>query len=107
MDLADLAERHRLVTFVRATVPAATQSDYEALLRLVDGYPGVIGRWSEDYWRQEMASAEDLAEVASDAWNYRYRELGDLLPALGAETNAALPSASPLCRQPPCRSYGR
>jgi hypothetical protein len=69
MDLADLAERHRLVTFVRATVPAATQSDYEALLRLVDGYPGVIGRWSEDYWRQEMASAEDLAEVASDAWN--------------------------------------
>ena len=82
MALEVVAERERLVRFIQESVSGAGAVDAGELLKMIDGYPGVIYQWSSDYQQANMSSLEDLAGVAEDAQKYRFSELGQLLPAL-------------------------
>ncbi len=82
MQLADPAEQARLIRYVQRDVAAAARADDQTLLGLVDGYPGVIYQWTNDYQREHMRSRADLERVAADAQAYRFSELDDLLPKL-------------------------
>ncbi len=82
MQLADPAERARLVRYLQRDVGAAARADDETLLDLVDGYPGVLYQWTNDYQRTHMRSRADLKRVAADAQAYRFWELDERLPKL-------------------------
>jgi hypothetical protein len=81
MQLADPAEQARLVRYVERNVAAARAAD-QTLLDLVDGFPGVIMRWTDPYQRTHMRTRADLERVAAEAQTYRFSELDDLLPKL-------------------------
>jgi hypothetical protein len=78
-------EPQRLTAFVRGTVPAALHESDADLLALIEGFPGVLYRWADDYQREHMTSLADLEQVAKDAHVYRFRELEDLLPRLDGD----------------------
>jgi len=82
MALGEGQERERLAAFIRQKIPGAGDTDSDALLKLIDGYPGVIYQWSSDYQLEHMRSLDDLESVAQDAQTYRFSELETLLPAL-------------------------
>jgi hypothetical protein len=84
MDLG-LDEGRRLTAFVRGTVSAAGDQSDENLLGLVDGFPGVLYRWTSDYQREHMKSLQDLESVAKAAQEYRFSELNKLLPGLDGD----------------------
>jgi hypothetical protein len=75
----ELDEGRRLTAFVRRTVSAAVDQSDPDLIDLVGGFPGVLYRWTSDYQREHMESLSDLESVASDAQEYRFRELNPLL----------------------------
>jgi hypothetical protein len=85
MDLSDLAEKSRLMVFIKGVVPAAKGVDVEKLLSLIDNYPGVIYRWTSDYQIKNMKSEDDLARIAHDAQFFRFQELEELIPALDGD----------------------
>jgi hypothetical protein len=80
-----LDEGRRLTAFVRGTVSAAVDQSDEALLGMVDGYPGVIYQWTRDYQRAHMRTRDDLQQVAADAQEYRFSDLKVLLPKLDGD----------------------
>ncbi len=82
MNLESKTELQRMLGFLRQNIAAAKEVDDATLLEYVDGYPGVIYKWTDDYWRERMTSAVDLFQVAEDAHEYRYRELDELLAPL-------------------------
>jgi hypothetical protein len=75
-------ESARMLAHVRGTVPAAQDQSGTHLLDLVGGFPGVLYQWTGDYQRARMKSPDDLRQVADDAHNYRFSDLGGLLPGL-------------------------
>jgi hypothetical protein len=76
MRLEDLSTQQALLAFLREKVPATKAVDDDGrLCQLVDGYPGVVGRWSSDYQASHMKTPEDLESVASQAKVYQYLEL--------------------------------
>ena len=85
MQLANSAERARLIRYVQRDVAAAARTDDQTLLDLVDGYPGVLYQWTNDYQRTHMRTGADLARVAADAQAYRFSELDDVLPKLAGD----------------------
>lgn len=78
----DAREKNALVKYVRKQVSAAAAAQPETLLQMIDGYPGVIYRWTSEYQAENMRSAKDLASVAKDAQEYRFAELDRILPCL-------------------------
>jgi hypothetical protein len=78
-------ESHRLVAFVREAVPAAAKQSDEHLLKMIDGYPGVLYQWTSDYQRERMRTLADLEKVANDAQNYRFSDVEELLPKLDGD----------------------
>lgn len=78
----DTRSEHSLVKFLQKKVPAALVVAPQELLQMIDGYPGVIYRWTSEYHAEQMRSAEDLASVAREAQEYRFTELETVLPAL-------------------------
>ena len=85
MQLADPAERARLIRYVQRDVAAAARSDDQTLLDLVEGYPGVLYQWTNSYQREHMRTQTDLARVAAAAQRNRFPELDDLLPPLDGD----------------------
>lgn len=85
MTLEDADSRARLADYVRHSVPAAAGAEDEAILQLIDGYPGVLYQWTSDYQKANMQTLPDLEKIAADAQTYRFRELADLLPALDGD----------------------
>jgi len=82
MHLDQEQERDRMMHFVRAQVPTATEANGDRLLQLIDRFPGVLERWLSGTHRETMESMEDLERVAADAQRFRYREFDKLLPGL-------------------------
>ena len=85
MQLGEPAEQARLLRYVNWQVDAAARADDETLLSLVDGYPGVLYQWTNDYQRVHMQSRADLERVAADAHENRFPELDDILPKLAGD----------------------
>jgi hypothetical protein len=75
MDL-DADESARMFAYVRGTVPAARDQSNLDLLNPVNGFPGVLYRWTSAYQREHMASLSDLRSVAKGAQEYRFSESG-------------------------------
>ena len=63
MVLEERGERKHLVHFIQREVPAAADVKADALLKLIDGYPGVLYQWNSDYQRAQMKSFDDLAFI--------------------------------------------
>ena len=85
MALEHGGSRERMLRYVRHNVPAAAAAEDDAILNLIDGYPGVIYQWTSDYQRAHMNSLDELIKVAADAQNYRFSELDQLLPPLDGD----------------------
>jgi len=81
----DPAEAVRLTAYLHAQVAATQQADAQTLLRLIDGCPGVIGRWTNKSQSQTMRDADDLASVAQDAQAFRFRDLEAVLDQLDGD----------------------
>lgn len=79
MNLDDIEERKRMLSWVRTNVPATRTLDDGFLVSQVSGFPGVLHRWSAESGWRELGSREDLIEEAKNAQEYRYRELGVIL----------------------------
>lgn len=78
----DPKERDRMLAHVRARVTAAQQESDEDLLRWVDGYPGVLDRWTAGTSPASPPSGADLARLAGEAQALRYTDLEQLLGGL-------------------------
>ncbi len=82
IDLGSAFERERLLTWLRHIVPALSGESSESILRLVDGYPGVIDRWTSEVERDQIHTVDDAIRLAKDAQSNRYSELDTILPGL-------------------------
>ena len=82
----DLDESDRLVHYLNDKVPATRDVDRELLMRMIDGYAGVIGRWVDA--GQVPRNAEELGLLAEDAHSFRYRDLDGKLSDLKAKNGA-------------------
>jgi hypothetical protein len=100
LDLDNDAARGGLLHFLKGRIPAVDGVPEAQVLALIDGFPGVIGRWTDQ--REAMRSAEDLERFAADAHKYRFRELDSLLPELQADARrlAARLTLLPLAADP-------
>lgn len=85
LDLSAAAERARLLDHIRQQVPAAGAPSDDSLIHMIDGFPGVVGRWLSEANRLSMQTDNDLKREAADAQTLRYHEFNELLPKLGAE----------------------
>jgi hypothetical protein len=81
----DPAEAARLTEYLQAQVPATQPEDTKTLLRLIDGCPGVIGRWTSRSQSQTMRDGGDLARIALDAQAYRFGDLEAVLETLDGD----------------------
>jgi hypothetical protein len=75
LNLADEAERDRLLNYLHDRHPVTREVDDEQLFALIGGYPGVIYRWADF----APESLDALTQQADDAQNYRFSELAALL----------------------------
>ncbi len=82
MDLADVAERQRMLNCLRERVMATRDVDDDKIIGMVAGFPGVLNYWMSDGNRQAMADTNDLQSIAAEAQAYRYREFEELLAGL-------------------------
>ena len=100
LNLERQAEQDALLGFLRGKVPATSGVDDAVLLRLIDGYPGVIGHWTSRYQIDHMKSYHELNTVAADAHQYHYREFEKILKLEDSNENrlairlAAVPFAT-------------
>ena len=85
MHLGDEEERRRMLGHVRAELSAAQCLAPQDLLGLVDGFPGVVGRWLHPAHREKLNDRPALAQAAADAQDYRYREFERLWPKLSSQ----------------------
>jgi len=85
MKLEDRASQQALLEFLHKRVPATRSVPDEDVLRMIDGYPGTIAGWTNEYWAERMISRQDLEARAAQAQEYRFIELETLLPSLSAE----------------------
>jgi len=79
LDLVSDDEQKKLICYLREQVAVASQIEDGELIRLIDGYPGVIERWTHPYWKSEMKSGEELNKLARDAQENLFTELDILL----------------------------
>ena len=98
MRVTDPRELERLCAYIRTRVDAAHSVPDDTLLKLVDGFPGIIGFWLEGARNGHVSSAEELKALAADAWAVRYP---DLLHSLDALVEPALSVAAALAYLPP------
>ncbi len=82
IDLSVAGERDRLVAYLHAQVPATGQLPGPELLKMVDGFPGVVSRWMSDVNRDTMRTVDDLDRQALTAQTLRYLEFDQLLDKL-------------------------
>lgn len=82
LNLIDVQQRARVVTFVRKNVPAAEQVDEGTLLQMIDNYPGVLYFWSDAAKRADLRTEADLRQEANNAHACRYPEFDRLLTHL-------------------------
>jgi len=78
----DDQDQARLLEHLHQRLPASRTASEEALMELVNGFPGVIHWWLERPDRPVFETFADLASAASDAHQLLYRELGELLARL-------------------------
>ncbi len=91
MQLNKLSEKNRMLEHLRTIAPAAAQIDDEEVLKIVDGFPGVLKRFRDLSNELNISEDSSLYEIAEDAQNYRYREFDKLLPPLqGDELKMAI-----------------
>ena len=82
MHLEDQSEKDRLLDHTKKIAPAAQGLSDDLLLKTIDRFPGVIGRFRESEKLKQLDSEEGLLKLAQDAQQYRYREFDKLLPIL-------------------------
>ncbi|MFM0350674.1 tetratricopeptide repeat protein [Paraburkholderia sp. RL17-347-BIC-D] len=75
MDLSDPDEACRAIRFLRQTAPASTSLGERELIDLIDGYPGVIGFWTDPNTRRALQEPDDIIRAARDAQALRYADL--------------------------------
>ncbi len=85
MDLPDAAEQRRMVGFLRPQVPGIWNSDDDAVMELVGGYPRVIDRWLADDSRDKARTLDGLRDLVRESIQYRYSDLETLLMALDGD----------------------
>src|SRR5258705_13589567 len=85
MHLETAVIRQVLLDSIRDQVPATRNVADNELIRLIDGFPGVLDRWLSDSQREEMKSISDLQREAAAAQDYRYLEFDVLLPRLSGD----------------------
>ena len=83
MDQRDPKECARMVKYVRDKVPAAAGQPDGRILELIDGYPGVLYFWADEFRSTPILTAESLEKEAGNAHAVRYFELGGRLGQLG------------------------
>ncbi|MFO1127328.1 MAG: hypothetical protein U1E66_02635 [Rhodospirillales bacterium] len=77
------SQKYLMLRSVRTRVAIASTAKDDDLIGLIDGFPNVIGRWTDKENRTSMSSLGDLRRVADDAHSFRYREFAEILPKLG------------------------
>jgi hypothetical protein len=84
-------EKQRMVDFLNQEVPATRGVDSTSLVRMIDGCPGVLGRWTSKGQREAMQTQTDLVRIAGEAQAYRFSELeGELGQLEGGQRRLAL-----------------
>jgi len=78
MDIDDLVEHDRLISYLHETIPVTKQIETGDLLVLLDHYPGTLRRWQQAQPTDKM----QLLQLAKDAQSYRYRELFPIFESL-------------------------
>jgi hypothetical protein len=86
MDLSAAAERRRLVSFLRSRVPGIWNVDDDSVLRLVGGYPRVIGRWLDDDAHDAARTLDGFRRMVQESLEFRYSDLDALLLALNSDS---------------------
>jgi hypothetical protein len=87
----DVGEQRRMVAFLNQEVAATRLVDATDLVGMIDGCPGVLGRWTSKSQRQAMQTQTDLLRIAGDAQAYRFSELeGELEKLQGSQRQLAL-----------------
>jgi hypothetical protein len=81
MDLADTAERWRLIGYLRVQpeLRALENISDDRVIELIAGYPRVINRWTAEDARDSARTFDGLEQLAKDANAFRYRDLEKLL----------------------------
>jgi len=101
MELGEPAERARLLDYIRAHVPATAQVPDDSLLDMVGGYPGVLFQWL----KAVPDTPGELARLAEDARNYRYRELVELAKKTINESDDLAAALAQLILLPEFKTY--
>ena len=78
----DDAEQRRLGGFVRGRLPVVWDITDADISALVEGYPGVLYRWTSGDTAERMQSHEDLTAAAREAQDLSFPELEKLLGVL-------------------------
>jgi tetratricopeptide (TPR) repeat protein len=78
----DVRESRRMLDHIRSHVAAASGEPDETLLRWVDGYPGVLDRWTSAASAAVPLTSADLPRIATEAQALRYTDLHQLLSGL-------------------------
>ena len=81
----DAPEQRRLGDFVRGRLPAVWDMTDAGLAAMIEGYPGVLYRWTSGDTVERMRGREDLAAAAREAQDLSFPELKELLDALEGE----------------------
>ncbi|SCY32615.1 hypothetical protein SAMN05216420_104255, partial [Nitrosospira sp. Nl5] len=86
LHLDDLAERQRLLAWLREEIPAARAAGEDELMAMIDGHAGVISRWQDD--AATLTTVDDLRRRVDEANRYLYQEFDRLLPDLPNDSPA-------------------
>ena len=78
----DLRKPDKFVTYLRSKVPILKSIPESQILALVEGFPGVVERWTDSQSNFALQTPENLRITAEDAQKYRYREFDVLFPLL-------------------------
>ena len=86
MNLTVTAEKQRMLKHVREIAQGTQKLDDDKLIRLIDGFPGVIDRFRDPEEPGQTKDVKGIYKLVKDAQKYRYRELEILLPSLEGES---------------------
>lgn len=75
IDQQSPTECARIANYVRETIPAAQRESDDDVLKMIDGYPGVLNFWASEFNRRAMRTHDDLAQTAQNAHVLRYVDL--------------------------------
>lgn len=72
LHLSDINEKNSLLTYLKETIPKLNLMDDDSILKMINGYPGVIHRWK--FPNQIINKKDDFEKLAIEAHECKYRE---------------------------------